>query len=66
MSLSSTDPDGIRRPVCQSKGKIMSKGNNQRGNKEAKKPKQAKTKAPATANAGASKPGIVVAGKQVK
>jgi hypothetical protein len=34
----------------------MSKGNNRRGNKEVKKPKQEKPKAPATAMAGAAKP----------
>ena len=34
----------------------MGKGNKQRGNKEAKKPKQEKAKVSATANAGAVKP----------
>lgn len=34
----------------------MGKGNNKRGNKEAKKPKQEKPKQLATANFGASKP----------
>ena len=34
----------------------MGKGNNKRGNKEAKKPKQEKPKTPATANFGAAKP----------
>jgi len=34
----------------------MSKGNNKRGNKEAKKPKQEKPKVSATANSGAPKP----------
>ncbi|QDC09518.1 hypothetical protein FHY55_09790 [Oceanicola sp. D3] len=35
---------------------VMGKGNNKRGNKEAKKPKQEKPKQLATANFGASKP----------
>jgi len=34
----------------------MGKGNNKRGNKEAKKPKQEKVKVLATANSGAAKP----------
>ena len=34
----------------------MAKGNNIRGNKEAKKPKQEKPKVSATANSGATKP----------
>lgn len=34
----------------------MAKGNNNRGNKEAKKPKQEKPKVLATANSGATKP----------
>ncbi len=34
----------------------MGKGNNKRGNKEAKKPKQEKAKPLATANFGATKP----------
>ena len=34
----------------------MGKGNNRRGNKEVKKPKQEKPKALATANSGAVKP----------
>lgn len=33
----------------------MAKSNNRRGNKEAKKPKQEKSKVPATANFGAAK-----------
>ena len=48
------------------KGKKMSKGNNKRGNKEAKKPKQEKAKVSATANSGAGKPEISIAGKKVK
>ncbi|WP_175484561.1 hypothetical protein [Palleronia marisminoris] len=35
---------------------VMGKGNNQRGNKEAKKPKKEAPKTLATANSGASKP----------
>jgi len=34
----------------------MGKGDNQRGNKEVKKPKQEKVKIPATANSGNAKP----------
>ncbi|WP_255415118.1 hypothetical protein [Tropicimonas sp. IMCC34011] len=34
----------------------MSKGNNRRGNKEVKKPKQEKPKVLATANSGVAKP----------
>jgi hypothetical protein len=44
----------------------MSKGNNKRGNKETKKPKQEKVKVSATANSGAGKPEISIAGKKVK
>ncbi|WP_302622779.1 hypothetical protein SuNHUV7_24160 (plasmid) [Pseudoseohaeicola sp. NH-UV-7] len=44
----------------------MSKGNNKRGNKEAKKPKAEKPKVLATANSGASKASPVIAGKSVK
>ena len=46
------------------KGKTMAKGNNSKGNKEAKKPKKEKPKASATANSGAGKAGIVIAGKK--
>jgi hypothetical protein len=46
------------------KGLIMAKGNNSKGNKEAKKPKKEKPKASATANSGAGKAGIVIAGKK--
>jgi len=35
---------------------MMGKGDNKRGNKEAKKPKQEKPKVLATANSGAAKP----------
>ena len=44
----------------------MSKGNSKRGNKEAKKPKQVKAKVYATANFGAGKTPLNVAGKKVK
>ncbi len=46
----------------------MSKGNNQRGNKEAKKPKQEKTKAAATAGANplAGKDAPKIGGKKAK
>jgi hypothetical protein len=44
----------------------MSKGNNSRGNKEAKKPKQEKPKPTATANAADGKPALSIAGKKVK
>ena len=44
----------------------MSKGNNKRGNREAKKPKQEKPKVSATSDSNANKSLIVVAGKKVK
>lgn len=44
----------------------MSKGNNRKGNKESKKPKQEKEKVLATADSNAGKSGITVAGKKVK
>lgn len=44
----------------------MSKGNNRRGNKETKKPKQAKPKVLATSDLNAGKSPIVVAGKKIK
>ncbi|WP_256388254.1 hypothetical protein [Pseudoruegeria sp. SK021] len=44
----------------------MSKGNNQKGNKEAKKPKQVKAKAPLAAAPAGGKSGLVVAGKKIK
>lgn len=37
-----------------------------RGNKEAKKPKQNKEKAPVTAGSLANKPGVEIAGKKFK
>ena len=43
----------------------MSKGNNKRGNKEAKKPKQEKPKVHATANSQSGKSPLVVAGKKI-
>ncbi len=44
----------------------MTKGNNKRGNKETKKPKQEKPKASATADSRAGQSSIVVAGKKIK
>ncbi len=44
----------------------MAKGNNKRSNKEIKKPKQDKSKPPATANFTAGKPAVAIAGKKVK
>ena len=44
----------------------MSKGNNKRGNKEAKKPKQEKAKVSGTAGSSAVKSPLVVAGKKIK
>jgi hypothetical protein len=51
---------------CKPEGKEMSKGNNKRGNKEAKKPKQAKVKVSATADSNAGKTPLVVAGKKIR
>jgi hypothetical protein len=47
-------------------GNSMSKGNNKRGNKEIKKPKQEKPKVSATAAAAEGKSSLVLAGKKVK
>jgi len=45
----------------------MAKGNNsKRGNKEAKKPKQAKPKVSATANSLDGKPVLAIGGKKIK
>ena len=44
----------------------MSKGNNKRGNKESKKPKQEKPKVSATADSRAGQSSVVMAGKKVK
>tara|TARA_E500000305_G_scaffold43045_1_gene33334 strand:+ start:782 stop:916 length:135 start_codon:yes stop_codon:yes gene_type:complete len=44
----------------------MAKGNNKRGNKEAKKPKQEKVKILATANSFAGKPLASLGSKKVK
>jgi len=44
----------------------MSKGNNKRGNREAKKPKQVKPKASASSDSNAGKARIIVGGKKVK
>lgn len=57
---------GASRSVTPGKGSDMSKGNKTRGNREAKKPKQEKQKAPATANSLAGKPTLVVGGKKIR
>jgi hypothetical protein len=57
---------GMCRSVFLEKAKLMSKGNNRRGNKEAKKPKQEKPKPSATADSRAGQSTLVVAGKKVK
>ncbi|MEX1035732.1 MAG: hypothetical protein WDZ54_07225 [Sneathiella sp.] len=44
----------------------MSKGNNQRGNKEIKKPKQVKTKVLATSDSNAGKVSLNIARKPAK
>lgn len=44
----------------------MGKGNNSKGNKEAKKPKKEKVKVSATSDSNAGKPSLVVAGKKIK
>jgi len=44
----------------------MGKGNNKRGNKEAKKPKQEKPKVLATADSQAGKSALVMGGKKIK
>ena len=44
----------------------MAKGNNKRGNKETKKPKQEKVKVAATANFGAGKSLTAAVGKKTK
>jgi hypothetical protein len=44
----------------------MSKGNNRRSNKEAKKPKQTKPKVLATADSNAGKSPVVISGKKIK
>lgn len=56
---------GMCRSV-NSERELMAKGNNKRGNKEAKKPKQMKPKASATADSKGGQSSIVVAGKKVK
>ena len=45
-----------RRAVLSAFEIVMGKGDNKRGNREAKKPKQEKPKVLATANSGAAKP----------
>lgn len=44
----------------------MSKGNNKKGNREAKKPKQEKPKVFATANSNTGKSTPVIGGKKLK
>ena len=44
----------------------MSKGNNNRGNKEAKKPKQEKPKKSATSDSNLGKTPMQIAGKKIK
>lgn len=56
---------GMCRSVSLDEEDLMSKGNNRRGNKETKKPKQEKPKASATADSKSGQP-IVLAGKKVK
>tara|TARA_B110000438_G_C15811512_1_gene649868 strand:+ start:1411 stop:1656 length:246 start_codon:yes stop_codon:yes gene_type:complete len=48
------------------RGKPMGKGNNQRSNKEAKKPKQKKPKPLATANSNAGQKPFTASGKKQK
>jgi hypothetical protein len=59
-------PMGICRSVILEKESSMSKGNNRRGNKEAKKPKQEKPKPPATADSKSGQSSIMMGGKKVK
>jgi len=47
-------------------GSLMGKGNNIRGNKEKKKPKQVKTKVSATANSNSGRSPMEVGGKNIK
>jgi hypothetical protein len=47
-------------------GHTMGKGNNNRGNKESKKPKKEKIKVSATANSLAAKPMLATAKKKLK
>ena len=56
----------IRSSVFAMKGNLMAKGNNKRGNKEHKKPKQEKPKVLATSDSSAGKSTVVMAGKKVK
>lgn len=56
----------LKGPVAFSKGKPMSKGNNKRGNKEARKPKQVKPKNSATTDSSTGKPFNIGASKKVK
>lgn len=56
LDLPEIDPSRMSRNGPQTCEIVMGKGNNRRGNKEVKKPKQEKPKALATANSGAVKP----------
>ena len=56
LDLLGIDPSGMSPDGPQTCEIVMAKGNNRRGNKEVKKPKQEKPKALATANSGAVKP----------
>jgi len=51
---------------CNLEGQTISKGNNKRGNMDAKGPKQEKPKVSATANSLAGKPALAIGGKKVK
>ncbi|MDE2647353.1 MAG: hypothetical protein OSB31_02810 [Paracoccaceae bacterium] len=44
----------------------MGKGNNNRSNKETKKPKKEKTKVSATANSMSGKPAVTISNKKTK
>jgi hypothetical protein len=57
---------GTCRSVILERESFMSKGNNRRGNKEAKKPKQEKPKPSATADSKSGQSTLVVAGKKLK
>jgi len=57
---------GMCRSVILEKDNLMSKGNNRRSNKEVKKPKKDKLKAPASADSKSGQSSVVMAGKKVK
>ncbi len=66
MTSRSPTPANSASDRCTLERQKMAKGNSMRGNKEAKKPKQEKTKVSATANSLAGKPALSIAGKKVK